>query len=252
MIRSLSIRTRAQFTNYTVRNHFVSDARSGLRFRRYGVCDRARFAERSLLPSSQLTSQLLNFTPVITSSQREFHFINRCLRDKDSSKVETTVKALKEKQEEDQKKDQIKLNELNVKSTVSSDHQKRSDKSTSESKPEKKAEEVVIAKRPLLKRIWDEIIHYYHGFRLLGVDIRIAGRLLMKSMRGADLTRREYRQLTRTTADIFRLLPFSVFIIVPFMELLLPVFIKFFPGMLPSTFETAKDKVIIRIDGIVF
>lgn len=97
--------------------------------------------------------------------------------------------------------------------------------------------------RSLMKRIRDELVHYYHGFRLLGVEIRIAFRLALKSLRGQDLTRREYRQLTRTVADIFRLVPFSVFIIVPFMELLLPVFIKLFPGMLPSTFETKKDRV---------
>lgn len=59
---------------------------------------------------------------------------------------------------------------------------------------------------------------------------------------GKTLTRREYMLLIRTTGDVFRLVPFSVFIIVPFMEFLLPVFIKFFPGMLPSTFETDKDK----------
>ncbi|CAO1404525.1 unnamed protein product [Diamesa tonsa] len=46
--------------------------------------------------------------------------------------------------------------------------------------------------------------------------------------------------MVRTTSDLFRLLPFSVFIIVPFMELLLPIAIKLFPGMLPSTFQT-KD-----------
>lgn len=51
-----------------------------------------------------------------------------------------------------------------------------------------------------------------------------------------------YLQLVKTTGDVFRLIPFSVFIIVPFMEFLLPVFIKFFPGMLPSTFQTATDK----------
>lgn len=48
--------------------------------------------------------------------------------------------------------------------------------------------------------------------------------------------------MIRTTSDLFRLLPFSVFIIVPFMELLLPVAIKLFPGMLPSTFQSAKDQ----------
>lgn len=50
------------------------------------------------------------------------------------------------------------------------------------------------------------------------------------------------RQLVKTTGDMFRLIPFSVFIIVPFMEFLLPVAIKLFPGMLPSTFQTATEK----------
>ena len=50
-------------------------------------------------------------------------------------------------------------------------------------------------------------------------------------------------QLVRTVGDLFRVLPFSVFIIIPFMELLLPVFIKLFPNMLPSTFQTANAEV---------
>ena len=36
---------------------------------------------------------------------------------------------------------------------------------------------------------------------------------------------------------MFRLVPFSVFIIVPFMEFTLPIFLKLFPNMLPSTFN---------------
>jgi hypothetical protein len=39
------------------------------------------------------------------------------------------------------------------------------------------------------------------------------------------------------------MVPFSVFILVPFLEFTLPIFIKFFPGMLPSTFETSSEKV---------
>lgn len=50
-------------------------------------------------------------------------------------------------------------------------------------------------------------------------------------------------QLVRTTADIFRLVPFLVFVIVPFAEFLLPVVLKFFPGMLPSTFQEANKDV---------
>ena len=42
--------------------------------------------------------------------------------------------------------------------------------------------------------------------------------------------------------DVFRLVPFSVFVIVPFMELLLPVALKLFPGMLPSTFTTSSQR----------
>ncbi len=55
--------------------------------------------------------------------------------------------------------------------------------------------------------------------------------------------RRERKQLTRTTADVFRLVPFIIFLVVPFMEVLLPVALKVFPNMLPSTFED-KLKVI--------
>ena len=44
-------------------------------------------------------------------------------------------------------------------------------------------------------------------------------------------------QLKRTTQDLLRLVPFAVFVVVPFMELLLPVALKLFPNMLPSTFE---------------
>lgn len=69
------------------------------------------------------------------------------------------------------------------------------------------------------------------------VDVRISSRLLLKLGSGKSLSRRERQQLTRTTADIFRLVPFAVFILVPFMEFLLPVFLKLFPNMLPSTFQ---------------
>ena len=47
----------------------------------------------------------------------------------------------------------------------------------------------------------------------------------------------------RTTADLFRLVPFLVFLIVPFMEFLLPVAVKLFPAMLPSTFTTENREV---------
>ncbi|KAI4892083.1 hypothetical protein NFI96_022396 [Prochilodus magdalenae] len=97
-------------------------------------------------------------------------------------------------------------------------------------------------RRTLGQRVIDEIKHYYHGFRLLWIDTAIAGRMLWRVLNGNTLSRRERRQFLRTCADVFRLLPFLVFIIVPFMEFLLPVALKLFPNMLPSTFETQSKK----------
>ena len=66
--------------------------------------------------------------------------------------------------------------------------------------------------------IWDaikhEAQHYYLGFKLLGVDAKTAYGLVKRVLNGKQLTRRERRQLMRTTSDLFRLVPFSIFIIV--------------------------------------
>ncbi|ONK77286.1 uncharacterized protein A4U43_C02F4980 [Asparagus officinalis] len=101
--------------------------------------------------------------------------------------------------------------------------------------------------------------HYWLGSKLLWVDVRISSRLLLKLASGKSLSRRERQQLTRTTADIFRLVPVAVFIIVPFMEFLLPVFLKLFPNMLPSTFqdkmkeqEALKRRLNARIEYAKF
>lgn len=80
--------------------------------------------------------------------------------------------------------------------------------------------------------------------------MRISSRLLLKLAGGKSLSRRERQQLTRTTADIFRLVPFAVFIIVPFMEFLLPVFLKLFPNMLPSTFQDKMKEQVLIVLGI--
>ncbi|CAN6337437.1 unnamed protein product [Urochloa humidicola] len=114
-----------------------------------------------------------------------------------------------------------------------------------------------------LKHWKDEFIstlqHYWLGTKLLWADTKISSRLLVKLAGGKSLSRRERQQLTRTTADIFRLVPFAVFIIVPFMEFLLPVFLKLFPNMLPSTFqdkmkeqEALKRKLKARMEYAKF
>ncbi|XP_063475758.1 mitochondrial proton/calcium exchanger protein isoform X4 [Symphalangus syndactylus] len=101
----------------------------------------------------------------------------------------------------------------------------------------------VVVKKSLGQRVLDELKHYYHGFRLLWIDTKIAARMLWRILNGHTLTRRERRQFLRICADLFRLVPFLVFVVVPFMEFLLPVAVKLFPNMLPSTFETQSLKI---------
>ena len=97
--------------------------------------------------------------------------------------------------------------------------------------------EWLAATRSSWSHFKEEMAHYWAGTKLLWVEIKIATRLLFKTLRGEPLTRRERRQMTRTTADVFRLVPFAAFVLIPFMEAFLPLAIKLFPGMLPSTFR---------------
>ncbi|OXB78814.1 UNVERIFIED_CONTAM: hypothetical protein H355_011832 [Colinus virginianus] len=103
--------------------------------------------------------------------------------------------------------------------------------------------EVEVVKKSIGQKIVDELKHYYHGFRLLWIDTKIAARMLWRILHGNTLSRRERRQFLRICADLFRLVPFLVFLVVPFMEFLLPVALKLFPNMLPSTFETKSKKI---------
>jgi LETM1 and EF-hand domain-containing protein 1 len=93
--------------------------------------------------------------------------------------------------------------------------------------------------RYVKKVVWEELLHYWNGTKLLYYNVVSTKNLLYGVLQGHNLTRRERKLLTRTAADVFRVVPFSVFIIVPFMELLLPFFLKLFPNMLPSTFKSS-------------
>lgn len=101
-------------------------------------------------------------------------------------------------------------------------------------------------KEPLGKRVWakvkHEAQHYWDGTKLLAYEVRVSTGLALKMAAGHQLTRRESRQLRRTTQDIVRLVPFSMFVIIPFAELLLPVALKLFPNMLPSTYESGSQR----------
>ncbi|KAI1823030.1 mitochondrial distribution and morphology protein 38 [Xylaria intraflava] len=106
-----------------------------------------------------------------------------------------------------------------------------------EEKKEEQAKKLTIG-----QRIKHEIQHYWDGTKLLATEIKISSRLALKMAAGYELTRRENRQLRRTVQDLGRLVPFSVFVIIPFAEALLPVALKLFPNLLPSTYEAQQSK----------
>eukprot|EP00596_Hydrurales_sp_CCMP1899_P008467 CAMPEP_0119039262 /NCGR_PEP_ID=MMETSP1177-20130426/8657_1 /TAXON_ID=2985 /ORGANISM="Ochromonas sp, Strain CCMP1899" /LENGTH=643 /DNA_ID=CAMNT_0007002923 /DNA_START=641 /DNA_END=2572 /DNA_ORIENTATION=+ len=70
----------------------------------------------------------------------------------------------------------------------------------------------------------------------------MAKSIIKRLLLGFGMTRRERLQLVRTTTDVFRLVPFAIFVLVPFMEFLLPVALRLFPNMLPSTFQDNLKK----------
>ncbi|CRG88332.1 LETM1 domain-containing protein mdm28, mitochondrial [Talaromyces islandicus] len=108
---------------------------------------------------------------------------------------------------------------------------------------EKRALEKAEPKKMTIgQKIKHEIQHYWDGTKLLATEVRISVKLAMKMAAGYELSRRENRQLQRTVQDLARLVPFSVFVIVPFAELLLPVALRLFPNMLPSTYEGQKSR----------
>lgn len=99
-----------------------------------------------------------------------------------------------------------------------------------------------VVKLTLWEKVKHEAAHYWGGTKLLGMEIRVSSRLLLKMTAGYELSRREYRQLQRTTVDMLKVVPFAMFIIIPFAELLLPIALKVFPSLLPSTYESKLDK----------
>lgn len=100
----------------------------------------------------------------------------------------------------------------------------------------------IVNPRQSWRAIKEVIDHYWMGTKLLWSEMKVAKEIIGKISRGGGMSRRERIQLLRTTTDLFRLVPFSLFIIIPFMELLLPFALKLFPNMLPSTFQDSITK----------
>jgi len=187
----------------------------------------------------------LNFTcaPDVNYTGIQYRFLHTSPRsnEKASSKLEETVIRLKERQAETLAEiSKVEDLEKKIKNVIEKDEQLS--QAVTVSVEQKK--QLTTAKKSIWQRFVEEVKHYYSGFKLLFLDVKVSSKIIYKVLHGKTLSRRENRQLVRTVSDLFRLVPFSVFIIVPFMELLLPVALKLFPGMLPSTFTSQDEREV--------
>ena len=129
---------------------------------------------------------------------RSFHTGSR-LHEESKSKVEQTVKALMEEAKEKlAEKEKPKAEQKIEKSTVEEQIVQSLKAPRPAPKPDPLATTVTEEpkpKLPLKQRIVHEIKHYYNGFRLLFIDIKVCTRHLWRLLNGKSLTRRERRQV---------------------------------------------------------
>ena len=133
---------------------------------------------------------LCSFTPHDTNwiVIRSFHTGSRLLEES-KSKAEETVKALideaKEKLSEKEEKSKKRLEKTVVQAL----------KPTPKRDPLLSPPEVEKPKLTIRQKIVHELKHYYNGFRLLWIDIKVCCRHLWSVLNGKTLTRRERRQV---------------------------------------------------------
>jgi LETM1 and EF-hand domain-containing protein 1 len=114
-----------------------------------------------------------------------------------------------------------------------------------------KATALEVRKDPKIVVVWSQkgwktVKHVAHhtwtGLKLLAAESRIASRILMRLLQGRAISRRERSLLQRVVTDLLRLIPFSFFIIIPALEIFLPVALWLFPNMMPSQFADEKQE----------
>lgn len=84
--------------------------------------------------------------------------------------------------------------------------------------------------------------HMWAGARLLAADVRVSAGILRRITHGKQITRRQRNFIVQTGVDLARLVPFSLFLIIPLAEFALPFALRLFPNMLPSQFQDNMKK----------
>lgn len=95
-----------------------------------------------------------------------------------------------------------------------------------------------------MKHVWHELKHVGRGFKTFKQDIQtsVADTKDMHYARYNKVTYSQTKKVQNVTRDFIKFIPFSLFIIVPGLELLLPAWLVIFPNSIPSQFQSDSAK----------
>lgn len=131
------------------------------------ICTNLR-ESRKLLLEPRVPPIYINSKNATCLHIRSFYVTPNWNSQEPSSKIEETVKNIKEEKElKDKIVDIVAKDSVQVKK--------------------------VVAKVTIWQKIKGEILHYYHGFRLLGLDMKVSAKLIWRILHGKELSRREHR-----------------------------------------------------------
>lgn len=131
--------------------------------------DPKRLTVDSIVPPAYINKYVNN---TICLQIRTFYVTPNWKGQESSSKIEEAVKNIKEEKQLKEKTDSI---------AKDCDTKK------------------VVVKVTIWQKIKGEILHYYHGFRLLGLDMKISAKLIWRILHGKELSRREHRLVSEIT-----------------------------------------------------
>lgn len=94
----------------------------------------------------------------------------------------------------------------------------------------------------LWRAIIEGIHHTVHCLKEFGNDSKWLIKRKLKTEKYSLLSYGDERKAGKVKTDILKFIPFSLFLLIPGGELLLPAYIKVFPNSMPSQFVSEADR----------
>lgn len=149
----------------------------------------------TLVPESVLVRPCATRKPIMV--QRSFHAVRRSnnarmLRSAESKATTASANAAAESESSSMtsRAAQLAKEQAAKASTTSSSMSSAAASASSAAAPA-----TTKPKKSLWQKVKDEATHYWHGTKLLGLEVRISSKLTWKLLNGGHLTRREARQV---------------------------------------------------------